>query len=165
MPFHIGDRVECIKSDDRGTWYAARVVDISSHPDPSSPGSSADPNGGSPDAPSSDPLPDETFVFVHYEGWPLDHAEWVRPSSIRVCGEGDHQFLRYGALGAEDEKTWRDMGRFYYSPEGRIAQRHTGLAFDKRMLGHACPCRSEKTTHPERPERLSSILVGLHRNG
>ncbi|KAM3583021.1 hypothetical protein VKS41_004777 [Umbelopsis sp. WA50703] len=140
-PFTFGDKIECIKSDEEGTWQVARIVDFETYP-------------ATPDS----------HIFVHYEGFPPSQDEWVPPQLIRCCG-AHHQFLRHGPGGAEQDRSWRDFAAYHQTKEAEKLRNHTALAYDKRMLLHACPCGCEHTIHPERPDRLISIMDGLYRNG
>ncbi|KAI9357707.1 hypothetical protein BD770DRAFT_419935 [Pilaira anomala] len=130
------DQVEAIKwTDDAKEWYCARVVEIlNDH--------------------------DESLVFVHYEGWPPDEADWISPTLIRNI---QHP-LQYGPTGPESESSWNDYAEFYISDSGEQARHHTGLVQDRRMSLHCCPCHSRETIHPERPDRISSILQAFHNN-
>ncbi|KAI9277149.1 hypothetical protein BDA99DRAFT_409529, partial [Phascolomyces articulosus] len=86
-----------------------------------------------------------SLVLVHYEGFPADHADWVSSTLVR-----HHEpKLLYGPRGKED---WKD----FVQPENRI----TGLVHDRRMGLHTCPCSI--ISHPERPERITSIFDALH---
>jgi len=106
----------------------------------------------------------ESHIFVHYEGFPPDQDEWVPPQLIRCCG-AHHPFLRHGPGGAEQDRSWRDFAAYHQTKEAEKLRNHTALAYDKQMLLHACPCGCENTIHPERPDRLVSIMDSLYRNG
>ncbi|KAI8577993.1 hypothetical protein K450DRAFT_249410 [Umbelopsis ramanniana AG] len=140
-PYTFGDKIECIKSDEQGTWHVARIVDFETYP-------------ASPDS----------NIFVHYEGFPPEQDEWVPPHLIRCCG-AHHPFLRHGPRGAEQDRSWRDFAAYHQTEEAEKLRTHTAIAYDKQMLLHACPCGCERTIHPERPDRLVSIMDGLYRNG
>lgn len=105
---------------------------------------------------------DESLVFVHYEGWPPDEADWISPTLIRNIHHDKP--LQYGPTGAESESSWTDYAEFYVSEPGEQARHHTGLVQDRRMSLHCCPCHSRETIHPERPDRISSILQAFHNN-
>ncbi|KAF9977997.1 Histone deacetylase [Actinomortierella ambigua] len=144
-PFKIGELVESMKSDTDGTWFAGRVLDLEDDPhDHINPKS----------------------VLIHYEGFSPHHDEWVKPSQLRACSTGS-SFLRYGPLGAESSDNWVAYEKFYNSELGRIARRHTGLVYDRRMLLHKCQCGTnpEEKHHPEQPERLVEILGQFQRLG
>ncbi|OZJ06281.1 hypothetical protein BZG36_00809 [Bifiguratus adelaidae] len=142
LPFQIGEQVECIKPHERGTWFAARIVDVC--------------------FPKDEPTLSEPLVFVHFEGWPVSHAQWVRLSTIRITDNKFHPFLRYGPSGMEDAQSWANYGMFYQSAQGELVRISTGIVFDRGMLLHQCPCECKEFKHPERPERLTSILNGMH---
>ncbi|KAG0238770.1 Histone deacetylase [Actinomortierella wolfii] len=144
-PFKVGELVESMKSDTDGTWFAGRVLDLEDDPhDHINPKS----------------------VLIHYEGFSPHHDEWVKPSQLRACSTGS-SFLRYGPLGAESADNWVAYEKFYNSELGRIARRHTGLVYDRRMLLHKCQCGTnpEEKHHPEQPERLVEILGQFQRLG
>ncbi|KAG2205836.1 hypothetical protein INT47_004019 [Mucor saturninus] len=138
LSYKIGDQIEAIKwTDDAKEWYCARVVEILNDQD-------------------------ESLVFVHYEGWPPDEADWISPTLIRNIHHDKP--LQYGPTGAESESSWTDYAEFYVSEPGEQARHHTGLVQDRRMSLHCCPCHSRETIHPERPDRISSILQAFHNN-
>ncbi|ORZ23811.1 hypothetical protein BCR41DRAFT_333802 [Lobosporangium transversale] len=144
-PFKIGELVESMKSDTNGTWFAGRVLDLEDDPhDHINPKS----------------------VLIHFEGFSPHHDEWVKPSQLRACSTGS-SFLRYGPNGHEPPENWIAYEKFYYSDLGRIARRHTGLAYDRRMLLHKCQCGTnpEERHHPEQPERLVEILCQFQKHG
>ncbi|KAF9585780.1 Histone deacetylase 5 [Lunasporangiospora selenospora] len=144
-PFKIGELVESMKSDTSGTWYAARVLDLEDDPhDHINPKS----------------------VLVHFEGFSPHHDEWVKPNQLRTCSTGSG-FLRYGPMGQESPDNWAAYEKFYHSELGRTARRHTGLAYDRRMLLHKCLCNTnpEEKHHPEQPERLVEILCQFQKHG
>ena len=144
-PFKIGEQVESMKSDTNGTWFAGRVVDLEDDPhDHINPKS----------------------VLVHFEGFSPHHDEWVKPSQLRACSTGS-SFLRYGPNGHEPAENWIAYEKFYHSDLGRTARRHTGLAYDRRMLLHKCQCNTnpEERHHPEQPERLVEILCQFQKHG
>ncbi|KAF9104234.1 Histone deacetylase 4 [Mortierella sp. GBA35] len=144
-PFKIGELVESMKSDTNGTWFAGRVLDLEDDPhDHINPKS----------------------VLVHFEGFSPHHDEWVKPSQIRACSTSS-SFLRYGPNGHEPQENWVSYEKFYHSELGRTARRHTGLAYDRRMLLHKCQCNTnpEERHHPEQPERLVEILGQFQKNG
>ncbi|KAK4515026.1 uncharacterized protein ATC70_002635 [Mucor velutinosus] len=135
----VGDRVEAIKwADDVKEWYCARIVEITKDHH------------------------DETLVFVHYEGWPPEEADWISPTLLRVPQRAES--LRYGPAGAESDRSWRDYVDFYNSKRGGMARQNTGIVQDRRMGLHCCPCHSRETIHPERPDRIGSILQTFHTN-
>lgn len=139
--YKIGDQIEAIKwTDDAKEWYCARIVEI-----------------------LNDNLNDESLVFVHYEGWPPDEADWISPTLIRSTSSSNKP-LQFGPTGAESESSWKDYANFYKSKAGEQARHHTGLVQDRRMSLHCCPCHSRETIHPERPDRISSILQAFHTN-
>ncbi|KAG0367969.1 Histone deacetylase 4 [Gamsiella multidivaricata] len=144
-PFKIGELVESMKSDTDGTWFAGRVLDLEDDPhDHINPKS----------------------VLIHFEGFSPHHDEWVKPSQLRACSTGS-SFLRYGPNGHEPAENWVAYEKFYQSDLGRIARRHTGLAYDRRMLLHKCQCNTnpEERHHPEQPERLVEILCQFQKHG
>ncbi|KAF9134999.1 Histone deacetylase 4 [Mortierella sp. 14UC] len=144
-PFKIGELVESMKSDTNGTWFAGRVLDLEDDPhDHINPKS----------------------VLVHFEGFSPHHDEWVKPSQLRACSTSS-SFLRYGPNGHEPQESWVSYEKFYHSELGRTARRHTGLAYDRRMLLHKCQCNTnpEERHHPEQPERLVEILGQFQKNG
>lgn len=144
-PFKIGELVESMKSDTDGTWFAGRVLDLEDDPhDHINPKS----------------------VLIHFEGFSPHHDEWVKPGQLRACSTGS-SFLRYGPNGHEPAENWIAYEKFYHSDLGRIARRHTGLAYDRRMLLHKCQCNTnpEERHHPEQPERLVEILCQFQKNG
>ncbi|KAG0212527.1 Histone deacetylase 4 [Mortierella sp. GBA30] len=144
-PFKIGELVESMKSDTDGTWFAGRVLDLEDDPhDHINPKS----------------------VLIHFEGFSPHHDEWVKPGQLRACSTGS-SFLRYGPNGHEPAENWVAYEKFYHSDLGRIARRHTGLAYDRRMLLHKCQCNTnpEERHHPEQPERLVEILCQFQKNG
>jgi hypothetical protein len=106
------------------------------------------------------------LVFVHYEGWPPEEADWISPTLIRITDNNtsSQQQLQFGPKGAESELSWKDYAEFYTSLSGEQARHHTGLVQDRRMSLHCCPCHSRETIHPERPDRISSILQAFHSN-
>ncbi|KAI8099128.1 uncharacterized protein BX664DRAFT_320468 [Halteromyces radiatus] len=168
----IGDQVDAWK-DDQGDYYRARVVEMEGH-----------------------------LIFVHYEGFSPDQADWIGLSDIRIMDrqrniqkrkkkKSTSQRLHpldnnqmpndetkmdtdddnyddggengnYGPRGKENHVSWQDYATFYYTQDGSKARHHTGLIQDRRMLLHCCPCHSKEFTHPERPDRLSSIIQQLH---
>ncbi|CAO3654502.1 unnamed protein product [Mucor fragilis] len=135
----VGDQVEAIKwADDVKEWYCARIVEMANDHH------------------------DETLVFVHYEGWPPEEADWISPTLLRTPQRA--QGLRYGPTGAESDRSWNDYAAFYHSKRGGMARQNTGIVQDRRMGLHCCPCHSRETIHPERPDRISSILQILHTN-
>jgi hypothetical protein len=140
LSYKIGDQVEAIKwTDDAKEWYCARVVEI-----------------------LNDTFKDESLIFVHYEGWPPEQADWISPTLIRNIHH--NKPLQFGPAGAENESSWKDYAEFYISKSGEQARHHTGLVQDRRMSLHCCPCLSHETIHPERPDRISSILQTFHTN-
>ncbi|KAF9932329.1 Histone deacetylase 4 [Linnemannia zychae] len=144
-PFKIGELVESMKSDTNGTWFAGRVLDLEDDPhDHINPKS----------------------VLIHFEGFAPHHDEWVKPSQLRACSTSS-SFLRYGPNGHEPQENWVSYEKFYHSELGRTARRHTGLAYDRRMLLHKCQCNTnpEERHHPEQPERLVEILGMFQKNG
>lgn len=144
-PFKIGELVESMKSDTNGTWFAGRVLDLEDDPhDHINPKS----------------------VLIHFEGFSPHHDEWVKPGQLRACSTGS-SFLRYGPMGHESAENWVSYEKFYHSDLGRTARRHTGLAYDRRMLLHKCQCNTnpEERHHPEQPERLVEILCQFQKNG
>ncbi|KAF9395371.1 Histone deacetylase 4 [Mortierella sp. AD011] len=144
-PFKIGELVESMKSDTNGTWFAGRVLDLEDDPhDHINPKS----------------------VLIHFEGFSPHHDEWVKPSQLRACSTGSG-FLRYGPNGHEPAESWTTYEKFYNSDLGRTARRHTGLAYDRRMLLHKCQCNTspEERHHPEQPERLVEILCQFQKHG
>ncbi|KAI8646771.1 hypothetical protein BD408DRAFT_336197, partial [Parasitella parasitica] len=135
----IGDQVEVRKwTHDTREWYGARIVEIA-----------RDHN-------------DEALVFVHYEGWPLEDADWISPTLIRA--PKSVKKLQFGATGPESSKSWSDYANFYNSKAGEMARRNTGIVQDRRMDLHCCPCHSREIIHPERPDRIGSILQAFHTN-
>jgi len=144
-PFKIGELIESMKSDTDGTWFAGRVLDLEDDPhDHINPKS----------------------VLIHFEGFSPQHDEWVKPNQLRACSTGS-SFLRYGPMGHEAPENWIAYEKFYHSELGRVARRHTGLAYDRRMLLHKCQCNSnpEERHHPEQPERLVEILCQFQKLG
>ncbi|KAI1315479.1 Histone deacetylase 4 [Mortierella claussenii] len=144
-PFKIGELVESMKSDTDGTWFAGRVLDLEDDPH----------NHINPKS-----------VLIHFEGFSPHHDEWVKPSQLRACSTGS-SFLRYGPNGHEPAENWIAYEKFYHSDLGRTARRHTGLAYDRRMLLHKCQCNTnpEERHHPEQPERLVEILCQFQKHG
>ncbi|KAG0046497.1 Histone deacetylase 4 [Gryganskiella cystojenkinii] len=145
-PFKIGELVESMKSDTDGTWFAGRVVDLEDDPhDHINPKS----------------------VLIHFEGFSPQHDEWIKPNQLRTCSTAGASFLRYGPQGPEPIENWTAYEKFYHSDLGRTARRHTGLAYDRRMLLHKCQCNTnpEERHHPEQPERLVEILCQFQKNG
>ncbi|KAI7861734.1 hypothetical protein BDF14DRAFT_1876946 [Spinellus fusiger] len=131
--YRAGDQVEALKCSDHGKeWYCARVVQV-------------------------EDINASERVFVHYEGWPPDHADWLSLSSVRMG-----RSLRFGPSGRESDRSWKDYASFYYTKQGISVRQHTGLVQDTRMSLHCCPCHSAETVHPERPDRIASILQTLH---
>ncbi|ORZ23975.1 hypothetical protein BCR42DRAFT_386836 [Absidia repens] len=181
----MGMQVDAWKQD-LGDFYRARIVEM-----------------------------DDSLIFIHYEGFPPDQADWIHLSDIRrplannniskpnrqhssinaltastkrrrkeslqqiddpnqhqqrqwphlqdEKGDGDDQGGgKYGPKGRESPLSWKDYATFYYTQEGTKARHHTGLVQDRRMALHSCPCHSKEFAHPERPDRLSSILQQLH---
>ncbi|KAL0096184.1 hypothetical protein J3Q64DRAFT_1706626 [Phycomyces blakesleeanus] len=104
------------------------------------------------------------LVFVHFEGWPPDQADWVKPQEISSPSTKTH----YGPLGKESDESWEEYGDFYYqqSKDKQNANpvRQTGLVQDLRMSFHACPCHERETVHPEQPGRIRSILDAFYTN-
>ncbi|KAI9318515.1 hypothetical protein BX666DRAFT_2120365 [Dichotomocladium elegans] len=145
-----GDAVEALKwTEDSKEWYCARVVTILGDPPEKNHGDKK--NGG-----------EEYLLFVHYEGFDADHADWVDGSSVRPLS-GSRDALRYGPKGKESDASWADYRTFYYSKEADLyVKHHTGLVQDLRMLWHTCPCHSRKAIHPERPDRICCIVQALH---
>lgn len=145
--FHIGNRVEALKFTDEGhDWYCARIVTVEPSQATSSPSSSPSITENSPSS-----------LFVHYEGWAPEHADWVSPSSIRQLTAR----CKFGPKGKESNASWEDYRTFYHSQAATAMRHHTGLVQDPRMLRHNCPCHYRKT-HPEHPERIGAILEALH---
>ncbi|KAI8061825.1 uncharacterized protein B0P05DRAFT_556791 [Gilbertella persicaria] len=139
LSWKIGEQVEAIKwTGDAKEWYCARVVEILND------------------------INDEFLVFVHYEGWAPDEADWISPTLIRSVKNFSR--LQYGPKGPENDQSWKDYADFYDSKQGEQARYHTGLVQDRRMSLHCCPCHSRETIHPERPDRISSILQTFHSN-
>ncbi|KAI8379904.1 hypothetical protein EDC96DRAFT_540086 [Choanephora cucurbitarum] len=139
LSWKIGEQVEAIKwRDDAKEWYCARVVEILND------------------------INDEFLIFVHYEGWPPDEADWVSPTLIRSVKSLSR--LQYGPKGPESHQSWKGYADFYESKQGEQARCHTGLVQDRRMSLHCCPCHSRETVHPERPDRIKSILQTFHSN-
>ncbi|KAF7725342.1 Histone deacetylase [Apophysomyces ossiformis] len=137
MAFTAGDQVEAIKwTDDAKEWYCARVVDTIATSE------------------------GEPLLFVHYEGWPPDEADWISPTLVRPRIK-DHS-LRFGPRGQESDQSWKDYATFCNTQAGIRIRQHTGLVHDRRMILHCCPCHSRRTIHPERPDRIASILQALH---
>lgn len=142
LSYQVGDQVEAIKwTNDVKEWYCARVVEIL-----------YDTTTAAGDA----------LIFVHYEGWSPDEADWISPTLIRL--HNSRTSLQYGPKGPESDRSWKDYAEFYKSKAGEQARHHTGLVQDRRMSLHCCPCHSRETIHPERPDRISSILQALHAN-
>ncbi|CAO3677493.1 hypothetical protein G6F70_000192 [Rhizopus microsporus] len=142
LSYQVGDQVEAIKwTNDVKEWYCARVVEIL-----------YDTSTAAGDA----------LIFVHYEGWSPDEADWISPTLIRL--HNPRTSLQYGPKGPESDRSWKDYAEFYKSKAGEQARHHTGLVQDRRMSLHCCPCHSRETIHPERPDRISSILQALHAN-
>ncbi|KAL0081559.1 hypothetical protein F4703DRAFT_1776490 [Phycomyces blakesleeanus] len=134
--FRAGDQVEALKcSDYCKEWYCARVVQVSNDKT-------------------------EPCVFVHYEGWPPDHADWVGLGLVRT--HANRTPLRFGPLGRESDRSWKDYATFYYTSQNISLRQYTGLVQDRRMALHSCPCHSAVTIHPERPDRIGSILQAFH---
>ncbi|CEP19924.1 hypothetical protein [Parasitella parasitica] len=137
--WRIGDQVEAIKwTENTREWYGARIIEVE-----------RDEN-------------DEMLVFVHYEGWPLEDADWISPTLIRAPKRPKK--LQFGTTGPESAKSWSDYAAFYYSKAGEMARQNTGIVQDRRMSLHCCPCHSMETIHPERPDRIGSILQTFHIN-
>ncbi|KAG0175111.1 Histone deacetylase 4 [Apophysomyces sp. BC1034] len=138
MSYITGDQVEAIKwTDDVNEWYCARVVDT-----------------------LNKTTDGEPLVFVHYEGWPPDEADWISPTLVRPRTK--HSPLRFGPRGQESDQSWKDYATFCSTQAGLRIRQHTGLVHDRRMVLHCCPCHSRETVHPERPDRIASILQTLH---
>ncbi|KAI8972642.1 hypothetical protein BDB01DRAFT_809389 [Pilobolus umbonatus] len=125
---HVGHQVKAYK-EDMDSWYTSRIVDYS-----------------------------PTLVFIHYEGWPPDQADWIPFNYVQLTS----QTTNYGPSGRESKQSWEDYRTFYYSSSGKQARSHTGLVSDRRMILHTCPCQSREITHPERPDRITSIFKALH---
>ncbi|GAN01751.1 hypothetical protein MAM1_0011c01186 [Mucor ambiguus] len=135
----VGDQVEAIKwADDVKEWYCARIVEIANDHQ------------------------DETLVFVHYEGWPPEEADWISPTLLRTPQRAES--MRYGPTDAESDRSWNDYVKFYNSKRGEMARQNTGIVQDRRMGLHCCPCHSRETIHPERPDRIGCILQTFHTN-
>ncbi|KAI7875704.1 hypothetical protein K492DRAFT_173140 [Lichtheimia hyalospora FSU 10163] len=134
-----GDAVEAIKrstQDSNEMWYCARVVDFHT---------------------------ERNLVFVHYEGWPADHADWIQYANIRPLNNNSAK-RHYGPRGKEDDASWKEYGLFYDQHHGRSkSATTTGLVHDRRMALHTCPCHN-KITHPERPDRITCIFDTLHQH-
>ncbi|KAG1436977.1 hypothetical protein G6F56_013321 [Rhizopus delemar] len=84
MPsYQVGDQVEAIKSGVE-EWYCARVVDV---------------------------MYDKNLVsvFIHYEGWPPDEADWISPDLIRL--HLPRTSFQYGPKGAENKKSYWSCSR------------------------------------------------------
>ncbi|ORZ18474.1 hypothetical protein BCR42DRAFT_410896 [Absidia repens] len=202
----MGNQVDAWKQD-QGDYYRARIVEM-----------------------------EDVKVFVHYEGFPPDQADWIGLSDLRALDDTkqrknrrqqqqqyshiiysshssstsassstgrkasslqqidepsqQHQYNeddddddddeddnyygthhlhggtigggKYGPKGQESNLSWQDYSTFYYTQDGTKARHHTGLVQDRRMGLHCCPCHSKEFIHPERPDRLSSILQQLH---
>lgn len=141
--YKAGDAVEAIKrstqeDDSDEIWYCARVVDFHT---------------------------ERNLVFVHYEGWPADHADWVQHVNIRPFSSAKRH---YGPRGKEDDASWKEYGLFYDQHHQRnsattTTTTTTGLVHDRRMALHTCPCHN-KITHPERPDRITCIFDTLHQH-
>lgn len=138
--YKAGDAVEAIKrstqDDSNEMWYCARVVDFHT---------------------------ERNLVFVHYEGWPADHADWIQHVNIRPLNNNSTK-RHYGPRGKEDDASWKEYGLFYdqHHHQGNNATT-TGLVHDRRMALHTCPCHN-KITHPERPDRITCIFDTLHQH-
>lgn len=154
-PYQAGDLVEALKWTETGKeWYCARVVTILDDGTPVG-------NNGNEGADS----PRNPTYFVHFEGWTADHADWVDASRIRWPSPQPDRRLQYGPNGRESNVSWEEYRTFYYSTEAAtFVKHHTGLVQDQRMLWHSCPCHSLRNIHPERPDRIASILQALHRS-
>lgn len=100
-----------------------------------------------------------TLVFVHYEGWPADHADWISQTLVRPRSNNN---LKYGPRGKEDDTSWKQYAAFCKEQLGLRVRQHTGLVHDRRMALHSCPCLSLTTVHPERPDRIASIFESLY---
>ncbi|KAG1221624.1 hypothetical protein G6F35_005862 [Rhizopus arrhizus] len=141
LSYQVGDQVEAIKwTNDVKEWYCARVVEI-----------------------TYDTSTGDALVFVHYEGWSPDEADWISPTLIRLHNPRTSSF-HYGPKGPESDRSWKDYAEFYKSKSGEQTRYHTGLVQDRRMSLHCCPCQSRETIHPERPDRIGSILQAFHAN-
>ncbi|KAI7872323.1 hypothetical protein BDF14DRAFT_1751991 [Spinellus fusiger] len=131
--YQVGDQVEAVKwEEERRLWYGARIVEIifsrSRHP----------------------------CFFVHFEGWPVDQADWVDEEDIQP----PHLQMQYGPLGKESHESWKDYSEFH--DDHAKGPCLTGLVHDTRMSLHDCPCHGDRGVHPEQPLRITSILETLH---
>ncbi|RCH93265.1 hypothetical protein CU097_013641 [Rhizopus azygosporus] len=105
LSYQVGDQVEAIKwTNDVKEWYCARVVEIL-----------YDTTTAAGDA----------LIFVHYEGWSPDEADWISPTLIRL--HNSRTSLQYGPKGPESDRSWKDYAEFYKSKAGEQARHHTGL--------------------------------------
>jgi hypothetical protein len=127
----VGDQVVAFKRDQE-KYYYGRIVDLG-----------------------------PSLIFVHFEGWPPDQADWINYSNILSSQQNSDQ-ISYGPKGKESKASWEDYKTFYYSSTGIKSRQNTGLVSDAHMSLHDCPCQSEKVIHPERPDRITSIFEALH---
>lgn len=127
----VGDQVVAFKRDQEKYFYG-RIVDLS-----------------------------PSLIFVHFEGWPPDQADWIEFHNILTCQQINNQ-ISYGPKGKESKASWEDYKTFYYSSTGIESRKNTGLVSDAHMSLHDCPCQSQKVIHPERPDRITSIFEALH---
>ncbi|KAG2224058.1 hypothetical protein INT45_004939 [Circinella minor] len=136
IQYHGGDAVEAVKLTDDAAkqWYCARVVDT-----------------------------DDSLVLVHYEGFPADEADWVsqtlvRPRSTLMIKKQRQQ--KQGLISQQPKELYGPRGEEDWKDFVQPANRMTGLVHDRRMGLHSCPCST--ISHPERPERITSIFNTLH---
>jgi hypothetical protein len=127
----VGDQVVAFKRDQE-KYYYGRIVDLS-----------------------------PSLIFVHFEGWPPDQADWIDYNNILTSQQSSNQ-ITYGPKGKESKTSWENYKAFYYSSNGIESRKNTGLVSDAHMSLHDCPCQSEKVIHPERPDRITSIFEALH---
>lgn len=128
----IGDQVIVYKNPEQ-EYYYGRIVDTSSN-----------------------------LIFIHYEGWPPDQAAWIQYHFVITIDSKKNITAQYGPRGKESKSSWQDYKTFYYSNSGIQSRKNTGLVSDAQMNLHQCPCHSQEIIHPERPDRISSILDSLH---
>ncbi|KNC87682.1 hypothetical protein SARC_00190 [Sphaeroforma arctica JP610] len=92
------------------------------------------------------------FVLVHFEGWGTEYNEWVKISQLRTRTAD----ALYGPLGPDSEARWDAIKAASEQRDARSTK--TGITYDTDTLSHACTCSRPDEAHPERPDRIASIL-------
>eukprot|EP01134_Creolimax_fragrantissima_P001953 CFRG1953T1 len=92
------------------------------------------------------------WVLVHFEGWGTEYNEWVRVEQLRERTDD----ALYGPTGPDSDPKW-DAIRIAGMKRDALPE-STGIVYDTDTLAHACTCAHPDEAHPERPDRIASIL-------